>query len=131
MPTGEKEIRGSVTSTTSKIQSISAMEFYQSKSYEEIRLEDYISGRKGPVSFEYCGPKFQPPHGTDAVVRRGQTVVYDTIHRVITASREYSNESLEELRLEHYMPSIAWKGQHFLQGFLHRKQGYIFMISKF
>ncbi|XP_034406780.1 nuclear pore complex protein Nup98-Nup96 isoform X3 [Cyclopterus lumpus] len=46
--------------------------------------------------------KFNPPTGTDTMVKGGVTTSINTKHQCITAMKEYENKSLEELRLEDY-----------------------------
>ncbi|XP_034033490.1 nuclear pore complex protein Nup98-Nup96 isoform X2 [Thalassophryne amazonica] len=46
--------------------------------------------------------KFNPPSGTDTMVKGGSTTSINTKHQCITAMKEYENKSLEELRLEDY-----------------------------
>nr|XP_046267298.1 nuclear pore complex protein Nup98-Nup96 isoform X3 [Scatophagus argus] len=46
--------------------------------------------------------KFNPPTGTDTMVKAGVTTSINTKHQCITAMKEYENKSLEELRLEDY-----------------------------
>uniref|UniRef100_A0A3P9KS24 Nuclear pore complex protein Nup98-Nup96 n=1 Tax=Oryzias latipes TaxID=8090 RepID=A0A3P9KS24_ORYLA len=46
--------------------------------------------------------KFNPPSGTDTMVKAGVTTSINTKHQCITAMKEYENKSLEELRLEDY-----------------------------
>lgn len=76
------------------------MNSYRMKSFEEVRCEDYLAGWKGPISASHCGPKFEP---TKECISASGNI------QVITASPVYSDSSLEELRVEHYMPSVAWK----------------------
>ncbi|XP_068436301.1 nuclear pore complex protein Nup98-Nup96 isoform X3 [Clinocottus analis] len=49
--------------------------------------------------------KFNPPTGTDTMVKAGVTTSINTKHQCITAMKEYENKSLEELRLEDYQAS--------------------------
>uniref|UniRef100_A0A665U9F8 Nuclear pore complex protein Nup98-Nup96 n=1 Tax=Echeneis naucrates TaxID=173247 RepID=A0A665U9F8_ECHNA len=46
--------------------------------------------------------KFNPPTGSDTMVKAGVTTSINTKHQCITAMKEYENKSLEELRLEDY-----------------------------
>ncbi|XP_074528013.1 nuclear pore complex protein Nup98-Nup96 isoform X2 [Halichoeres trimaculatus] len=46
--------------------------------------------------------KFNPPTGSDTMVKAGVTTNINTKHQCITAMKEYENKSLEELRLEDY-----------------------------
>ncbi|KAJ7996062.1 hypothetical protein DPEC_G00233180 [Dallia pectoralis] len=46
--------------------------------------------------------KFNPPSGSDTMVKGGVTTSINTKHQCITAMKEYENKSLEELRLEDY-----------------------------
>ncbi|XP_058271327.1 nuclear pore complex protein Nup98-Nup96 isoform X2 [Hemibagrus wyckioides] len=46
--------------------------------------------------------KFNPPTGSDTMVKSGVTTSINTKHQCITAMKEYENKSLEELRLEDY-----------------------------
>ncbi|XP_030649358.1 LOW QUALITY PROTEIN: nuclear pore complex protein Nup98-Nup96 [Chanos chanos] len=46
--------------------------------------------------------KFNPPSGSDTMVKAGVTTSINTKHQCITAMKEYENKSLEELRLEDY-----------------------------
>nr|XP_014352655.1 PREDICTED: nuclear pore complex protein Nup98-Nup96 [Latimeria chalumnae] len=46
--------------------------------------------------------KFNPPTGTDTMVKGGVSTNISTKHQCITAMKEYENKSLEELRLEDY-----------------------------
>ncbi|KAI4785787.1 hypothetical protein KUCAC02_037549, partial [Chaenocephalus aceratus] len=46
--------------------------------------------------------KFNPPTGTDTMVKAGVTTSINTKHQCITAMKEYENKSLEELRFEDY-----------------------------
>ncbi|KAJ8278276.1 hypothetical protein GJAV_G00085840 [Gymnothorax javanicus] len=46
--------------------------------------------------------KFNPPRGSDTLVKGGVTISINTKHQCISAMREYENKSLEELRLEDY-----------------------------
>ncbi|KAM9451703.1 nuclear pore complex protein Nup98-Nup96-like [Clarias gariepinus] len=46
--------------------------------------------------------KFNPPTGSDTIVKSGVTTSINTKHQCITAMKEYENKSLEELRLEDY-----------------------------
>uniref|UniRef100_A0A8C9VDT0 Nuclear pore complex protein Nup98-Nup96 n=1 Tax=Scleropages formosus TaxID=113540 RepID=A0A8C9VDT0_SCLFO len=46
--------------------------------------------------------KFNPPTGSDTMVKGGVTTSINTKHQCITAMKEYENKSLEELRLEDY-----------------------------
>nr|4OWR_B Chain B, Nuclear pore complex protein Nup98-Nup96 [Homo sapiens] len=46
--------------------------------------------------------KFNPPTGTDTMVKAGVSTNISTKHQCITAMKEYESKSLEELRLEDY-----------------------------
>ncbi|XP_053164847.1 nuclear pore complex protein Nup98-Nup96 isoform X2 [Hemicordylus capensis] len=46
--------------------------------------------------------KFNPPTGTDTMVKSGVSTNISTKHQCITAMKEYESKSLEELRLEDY-----------------------------
>ncbi|XP_066475536.1 nuclear pore complex protein Nup98-Nup96 [Tiliqua scincoides] len=46
--------------------------------------------------------KFNPPTGTDTMVKSGVSTNINTKHQCITAMKEYESKSLEELRLEDY-----------------------------
>ncbi|XP_062289256.1 nuclear pore complex protein Nup98-Nup96 isoform X2 [Scomber scombrus] len=46
--------------------------------------------------------KFNPPTGSDTMVKAGVTTSINTKHQCITAMKEYENKSLEELRFEDY-----------------------------
>uniref|UniRef100_A0A8C7HUD4 Nuclear pore complex protein Nup98-Nup96 n=1 Tax=Oncorhynchus kisutch TaxID=8019 RepID=A0A8C7HUD4_ONCKI len=46
--------------------------------------------------------KFNPPTGSDTMVKGGVTTSINTKHQCITAMKEYENKSLEELRFEDY-----------------------------
>ncbi|XP_045080240.1 nuclear pore complex protein Nup98-Nup96-like isoform X4 [Coregonus clupeaformis] len=46
--------------------------------------------------------KFNPPTGSDTMVKGGVTASINTKHQCITAMKEYENKSLEELRFEDY-----------------------------
>ncbi|XP_056140469.1 nuclear pore complex protein Nup98-Nup96 [Lampris incognitus] len=46
--------------------------------------------------------KFNPPTGSDTMVKGGVTTSINTKHQCITAMKEYENKSVEELRLEDY-----------------------------
>ncbi|XP_051956163.1 nuclear pore complex protein Nup98-Nup96-like isoform X2 [Xyrauchen texanus] len=46
--------------------------------------------------------KFNPPTGSDTMVKSGVTANINTKHQCITAMKEYENKSLEELRFEDY-----------------------------
>ncbi|XP_012673966.1 nuclear pore complex protein Nup98-Nup96 isoform X2 [Clupea harengus] len=46
--------------------------------------------------------KFNPPTGSDTMVKGGVTTSINTKHQCITAMKEYENKSLEELRMEDY-----------------------------
>lgn len=81
-------------------QNICLMSAYNLKSFEEVRFEDYPAGWKGSISTSNCGPEFKPTK---------ENSEGSAMFQVITASREYADCSLEELRMEHYMPSVAWK----------------------
>ncbi|KAI5620164.1 nuclear pore complex protein Nup98-Nup96, partial [Silurus asotus] len=60
----------------------------------------------GPSGFTATQPgttiKFNPPTGSDTMVKSGVTTSINTKHQCITAMKEYENKSLEELRLEDY-----------------------------
>ncbi|KAL2080768.1 hypothetical protein ACEWY4_024561 [Coilia grayii] len=60
----------------------------------------------GASSFTATQPgttlKFNPPTGSDTMVKGGVTTSINTKHQCITAMKEYENKSLEELRLEDY-----------------------------
>ncbi|XP_062384841.1 nuclear pore complex protein Nup98-Nup96 isoform X2 [Sardina pilchardus] len=60
----------------------------------------------GAASFTPAQPgttlKFNPPTGSDTMVKGGVTTSINTKHQCITAMKEYENKSLEELRLEDY-----------------------------
>ncbi|XP_005161496.1 nuclear pore complex protein Nup98-Nup96 isoform X1 [Danio rerio] len=60
----------------------------------------------GSSSFTAAPPgttiKFNPPTGSDTMVKGGVTTSINTKHQCITAMKEYENKSLEELRLEDY-----------------------------
>ncbi|XP_071485377.1 nuclear pore complex protein Nup98-Nup96-like [Diadema antillarum] len=47
--------------------------------------------------------KFNPVSGTDTMVKNGVSTNVTTKHQVITAMKEYSNKSFEELRVEDYL----------------------------
>ncbi|XP_072183155.1 nuclear pore complex protein Nup98-Nup96 isoform X3 [Excalfactoria chinensis] len=61
----------------------------------------------GPTSFTAAPTgttiKFNPPTGTDSMVKSGVSTTINTKHQCITAMKEYESKSLEELRLEDYM----------------------------
>ncbi|XP_030603052.1 nuclear pore complex protein Nup98-Nup96 isoform X2 [Archocentrus centrarchus] len=67
--------------------------------------------------------KFNPPTGSDTMVKAGVTTSINTKHQCITAMKEYENKSLEELRLEDYQagrkgpanPMAAGTGSLFAQ----------------
>ncbi|KAM6342136.1 nuclear pore complex protein Nup98-Nup96 isoform 2-T3 [Podargus strigoides] len=60
----------------------------------------------GPTSFTATPTgttiKFNPPTGTDTMVKSGVSTSINTKHQCITAMKEYESKSLEELRLEDY-----------------------------
>ncbi|XP_008948136.1 PREDICTED: nuclear pore complex protein Nup98-Nup96, partial [Merops nubicus] len=60
----------------------------------------------GPTSFTTAPTgttiKFNPPTGTDTMVKSGVSTNINTKHQCITAMKEYESKSLEELRLEDY-----------------------------
>ncbi|XP_068276497.1 nuclear pore complex protein Nup98-Nup96 isoform X2 [Nyctibius grandis] len=60
----------------------------------------------GPTSFTAAPTgttiKFNPPTGTDTMVKSGVSTSINTKHQCITAMKEYESKSLEELRLEDY-----------------------------
>ncbi|NWU85362.1 NUP98 protein, partial [Onychorhynchus coronatus] len=60
----------------------------------------------GPTSFTAAPTgttiKFNPPNGTDTMVKSGVSTNINTKHQCITAMKEYESKSLEELRLEDY-----------------------------
>nr|XP_033803270.1 nuclear pore complex protein Nup98-Nup96 isoform X3 [Geotrypetes seraphini] len=60
----------------------------------------------GPASFAAVPTgttiKFNPPTGTDTMVKAGVSTNISTKHQCITAMKEYESKSLEELRLEDY-----------------------------
>ncbi|XP_068024646.1 nuclear pore complex protein Nup98-Nup96 [Melanerpes formicivorus] len=60
----------------------------------------------GPTSFTAAPTgttiKFNPPTGTDTMVKSGVSTNINTKHQCITAMKEYESKSLEELRLEDY-----------------------------
>ncbi|RMB89601.1 hypothetical protein DUI87_34024 [Hirundo rustica rustica] len=60
----------------------------------------------GPTSFTAAPTgttiKFNPPTGTDTMVKSGVSASINTKHQCITAMKEYESKSLEELRLEDY-----------------------------
>ncbi|XP_039249300.2 uncharacterized protein LOC120327001 isoform X1 [Styela clava] len=95
------------TKQRTKHQCISAIPYYQNKSMEEIRFEDYVTGRKGPITITHYGPKFRECIGTDINMRNSQRIT--THHQCISAMTVYEQNSLEELRIEHYMPSTGWR----------------------
>lgn len=47
--------------------------------------------------------KFNPPPGSDTMMKGGQTQSISTKHQCITAMKEYEAKSLEELRVEDYL----------------------------
>lgn len=47
--------------------------------------------------------KYQPSHGTDTLLKSGNTTNINTKQHCITAMKEYEGKSLEELRLEDYL----------------------------
>uniref|UniRef100_A0A8C7EFP6 Nuclear pore complex protein Nup98-Nup96 n=1 Tax=Nothoprocta perdicaria TaxID=30464 RepID=A0A8C7EFP6_NOTPE len=60
----------------------------------------------GPTSFTAAPTgttiKFNPPTGSDTMVKSGVSTNISTKHQCITAMKEYESKSLEELRLEDY-----------------------------
>uniref|UniRef100_A0A671S4V3 Nuclear pore complex protein Nup98-Nup96 n=1 Tax=Sinocyclocheilus anshuiensis TaxID=1608454 RepID=A0A671S4V3_9TELE len=60
----------------------------------------------GSSSFTAAPPgttiKFNPPTGSDTMVKGGVTTSINTKHQCITAMKEYESKSLEELRFEDY-----------------------------
>ncbi|KAG8180121.1 hypothetical protein JTE90_012136 [Oedothorax gibbosus] len=46
--------------------------------------------------------KFNPPTGTDTMIKGGTSTNISTRHQCITCMKEYENKSLEELRMEDY-----------------------------
>ncbi|XP_038674987.1 nuclear pore complex protein Nup98-Nup96 isoform X3 [Scyliorhinus canicula] len=61
----------------------------------------------GGTTFTTAAPtgttvKFNPPTGTDTMVKSGVSTNISTKHQCITAMKEYETKSLEELRLEDY-----------------------------
>ncbi|GFO09780.1 nuclear pore complex protein nup98-nup96 [Plakobranchus ocellatus] len=95
-------------------QAISAMDEFKDKSFEEIRLQDYNSGRyrRTPGS----RPKFIPNRDMEVQVRvpfkaldgsgemviNGASRMYLTKYQCVTAMEELENLSLEEIRLQDY-----------------------------
>lgn len=47
--------------------------------------------------------KFNPPTGTDTMMKNGVSTNINTRHQCITCMKEYENKSLEELRVEDYV----------------------------
>ncbi|XP_074466676.1 nuclear pore complex protein Nup98-Nup96 isoform X2 [Sebastes fasciatus] len=60
------------------------------------------SGFTAPQQQPGTTVKFNPPTGSDTMVKAGVTTSINTKHQCITAMKEYENKSLEELRLEDY-----------------------------
>ncbi|WAR21894.1 PAR11-like protein [Mya arenaria] len=112
-------------------QCITMMEDYKELSLEELRSEDYLFNRgkpKPPTGRETSlikrlqegritlrrfpeVVKFDPLTGQGTMVINGQTKLINTQHYCITAMAEYSNTSLEELRVKDYE---RWLGQPYL-----------------
>ncbi|KAI4791213.1 hypothetical protein KUCAC02_034142, partial [Chaenocephalus aceratus] len=66
------------------------------------KLRDQRRQRRAQQQQPGTTVKFNPPTGTDTMVKAGVTTSINTKHQCITAMKEYENKSLEELRFEDY-----------------------------
>jgi nuclear pore complex protein Nup98-Nup96 len=60
--------------------------------------------------------KFNPPTGTDTMMKSGNQQNINTRHQCITCMKEYENKSLEELRFEDYAANRKGPGAGGLGG---------------
>jgi len=96
------------------LQCITAMPFYENRSMEELRLEDYQHGNRGE-NHEASSGFVSPPESGTLVWQYHPTNCPDlhnipvTMH-AITAMPFYSNKSFEELRWEDYLAGNKGQG---------------------
>ncbi len=98
VPFQETRMQDTFTYPIISFQSITAMPQYQEKSFEELRLEDYMAGNMGS---QVVGSREVPFQETRMQDTGGTYPIVSC--QSITAMSQYQEKSFEELRLEDYM----------------------------